>query len=455
MLSFFLMASAAFANCPTDDTYEDNDTYQTAVALNGSSATGLYVCDTDSDWFLIQGTAGELLTIDASFVHADGDIDIKLYDATDSENSIDSSTGISDNETITYFVETTGTYYLEVLYFSVASTGSNTYSLNITTGAPPECPGDFAESNNSMTTAANLVTFASLQVCEFDEDWFHTTLNPAEQINVLINFDIEDGYPSATLYNADEDILDTSSYVSDGVYSIEYLSVLGEEVYLKVVESSDADDNYGLAYSLDVQKEQLQPCAEDTYSSNTDFASAAELSLGTHELVVCDGEYFKFTVPANSGLTITAEFDTEDGDLDITLYDAQEEYLKSSMSTSAPEVIEYNTTEEGVFYLYSRMYSDSGDLGISYTLTLDAGDPLVIEPSYEPSYEPSFEPSEEPTAEPTTEPSGEPSTEEPAEEPSNESKEDSGCSTVGTFSETSGFLALLTVLGLVRRKRKS
>ena len=53
--------------------------------------------------------------IDAAFVHADGDIDLKLYDATDGENDIAFSVSVSDNESLTYFVDTTGSYFLKVL----------------------------------------------------------------------------------------------------------------------------------------------------------------------------------------------------------------------------------------------------------------------------------------------------------------------------------------------------
>jgi len=107
---FIYMMGMAFADCPQDDSYEQNDDINSAVSLGGNSATGLFVCDTDEDWFIIQGTSGQLLTIDATFLHADGDIDIKLYELAAPETSIASSVSITDNESLTHMAETTGSY---------------------------------------------------------------------------------------------------------------------------------------------------------------------------------------------------------------------------------------------------------------------------------------------------------------------------------------------------------
>lgn len=442
-----VMGWSAFADCPTDDSFEDNDSFEQAVLFPGPSESGLWVCYADEDWYQIQGTAGELLTIDATFAHADGDIDLKLYDATDGENDIAFSVSVSDNEQITHLAETTGPYFLKVLYYSASAEGSNTYDLSVASGSPPECDSDSFESNDTMSTAANLSSGADLQVCEFDDDWFTTSLNTAEQIEVTFTFDTDDGYLSATLYDADEESLASTSYVEEGVYALEYLSVVGEQVFLKVAQSSDTDDTYGLAYDMDVVREQLSPCSEDQYSSNTEFESAAGLSIGTHDLVACQNEYFSFTVPANRGVTITADFELEDGDLDMTLYGPGEDYLTSATSLQAPEVMQYNTTEETDMVLAIRLYSDGGDLGISYNLSIDVGEPVETEPSSEPSGEPSGEPTSEPTTEPSGDPSGEAS-DEAIEEPKEES---GGCSTLGSAGDVTPFFVLLALLGWKRR----
>jgi uncharacterized protein YozE (UPF0346 family) len=55
-----------------------------------------------------------------------GDIDLKLYDAMDSE--VASSTGTMDSETISYTVETSGQYFIKVYGFRDVY---NEYSLQV------------------------------------------------------------------------------------------------------------------------------------------------------------------------------------------------------------------------------------------------------------------------------------------------------------------------------------
>ena len=56
MILLLSMGWSAFADCPADDSFEDNDSYAQAALFPGPSFNGLWVCDTDEDWFQIQGT---------------------------------------------------------------------------------------------------------------------------------------------------------------------------------------------------------------------------------------------------------------------------------------------------------------------------------------------------------------------------------------------------------------
>ncbi|MEC7983737.1 MAG: hypothetical protein VX278_01155 [Myxococcota bacterium] len=452
MFVLMVVGLNAWANCPQDDAYEDNDTYDEAVALNNASESNLFVCDTDEDWFLVSGTQGELLTIEANFKHDDGDIDLKLYDGSDFDSALASAVSVSDNETLSHMVETSGSYYLQVYYFSASSTGSNTYDLSISSGSAPDCPSDAAESNNSMAAAAELsMGSQSLHVCEFDVDWYRVSLDEAEKLDVTFEFDSTDGYVSATLYDEDEDSLGTASYVSDGEYHLDYLSLESQEVYLKVSLSSDGDDSYGVAYTMNTSKEQFAPCAEDSYSDNTDPDLAAELQVGSHSLVACTTEYFRFQAPADSGVTVTAAFDVEEGDLDLVLHRLTEddiEYIDSSTSYDTPEEISYNTADAEELVVEVKLFSDAGNLGIEYDLTIDVGDPVVIEPSDDPVDEPSGEPTSEPSSEEDTDVEEESSGEE------EEAEKAGGCSALPSQGSISVFTMLLA-LGLFRRIRRS
>jgi hypothetical protein len=85
----------ADAGC-IDDAYEDNDNLASATPLP-SAASGLMVCNGDSDYFSFSVLAGRSATVRISFSHAEGDLDMKLYQGG---SEIDSSTTTNDSESI-------------------------------------------------------------------------------------------------------------------------------------------------------------------------------------------------------------------------------------------------------------------------------------------------------------------------------------------------------------------
>jgi len=103
-----------------DDYYERNDTRSDAYNLSNNEQTWLtglqgIGVQFDDDWYQIEVTSGyEQVIIDCQFVHAEGDIDIALYDSTG--NFLTASESTSDDEYIDYIVAASGTYYIKVYY---------------------------------------------------------------------------------------------------------------------------------------------------------------------------------------------------------------------------------------------------------------------------------------------------------------------------------------------------
>ncbi len=84
----------------------------------------------DDDWYEIYVSSGyEQVDIICEFSHSQGDIDIALYNA--SGTMLDSSTGIIDNESISYIVDPASDnggsryYYIKVYY----ANAGNYYTL--------------------------------------------------------------------------------------------------------------------------------------------------------------------------------------------------------------------------------------------------------------------------------------------------------------------------------------
>lgn len=111
------------ATTQTDDPTGENDTMDSAIEIYES--TSYFDYQADSDWFKVWVSSGyPYLDIDCYFTDADGDIDIALYDSTGV--ILDSSTSVSDNESIDYVVPTDNTYYYIQVFYGNAG---NAYEL--------------------------------------------------------------------------------------------------------------------------------------------------------------------------------------------------------------------------------------------------------------------------------------------------------------------------------------
>jgi len=121
---------SVLAGFEVDDAYEENNTLATAYDLAILEQTWLSTIDgmaiqRDSDWYKINidPSTYKRVKIDCQFTHADGDIDIELYDS--SGNLLISASGETDNEYIDFTVSGSGTHYIKVYY----GNQGNTYDL--------------------------------------------------------------------------------------------------------------------------------------------------------------------------------------------------------------------------------------------------------------------------------------------------------------------------------------
>lgn len=127
---------------PTDDGYENNDTLATASDLGTVTTTrtinNLVMAD-GHDWYRFTlstaGTSASSAVI--NFQHAQGDLDLELYNAAGTR--IGNSDSATNSETISLSGLNAGTYYLHVLGYQGASNPN--YSMVITPNGGPSAGG--------------------------------------------------------------------------------------------------------------------------------------------------------------------------------------------------------------------------------------------------------------------------------------------------------------------------
>lgn len=109
----------------TPDVAEPNNTVGTATPLPLPSDL-LAICESDQDFFAIEGVADKKLVVDASFRQADGDIDLMLL-GLDGVQILEVADGTSDGEHLEVVLPLDGTYTLRV--FSLTSGAKAPYAL--------------------------------------------------------------------------------------------------------------------------------------------------------------------------------------------------------------------------------------------------------------------------------------------------------------------------------------
>lgn len=118
---------AGAATC-TADAFEPNDSAAAAATLPAGTHSGLTACEADDDFYALNLTAGQQASLQALFSHAEGDIDLRLFDPAGTQVATSLST--TDDENINYTATQSGTHVLQVeLYRDAGSVPGNTYQL--------------------------------------------------------------------------------------------------------------------------------------------------------------------------------------------------------------------------------------------------------------------------------------------------------------------------------------
>lgn len=120
---------AAYAFC-LDDVHENNDSTGLATGI-GASLLDLQMCGNNADYFAVPAEAGERIDIRVYFPHAQGDLDMAVYES-DGTSFVAGAQSVDDNEFISFTAASTMTYYVKVYGYEGAL---NRYSLTVSTSS--------------------------------------------------------------------------------------------------------------------------------------------------------------------------------------------------------------------------------------------------------------------------------------------------------------------------------
>ncbi len=297
------------------DAYEENDNQGAAYVLGSdqvwlSDLEGL-ATQSDDDWFQITIDEGNLgLDVDVIFTHADGDIDVEIYDSLGSV--LVRSYSVTDNEIVDFNAPlVAGTYWVRV-YGSNVGNEYDLYWLDRTE--------DIYEQNNTRETAYDLSQNRDVQLSALgvptqgDDDWYQILLSGDDPyLYVQLDYIHVNGSIDFGLYNNSGTLLQEATSTDDSEYI--FRPVAAGTYFIKVY-GDDLHSDYDLLWNV---------YQDDEYEQNDDSGAAYDITSEidtTLNAASFDDDWYVVTVTeVNSFISVLLSFDDADGNIDLDLYD--------------------------------------------------------------------------------------------------------------------------------------
>ncbi|MHC4660812.1 MAG: PPC domain-containing protein [Planctomycetota bacterium] len=350
----------------TDDSHEEDDSFFQAD-LKGDFIEGtvfdgkLY----DDDYYRIYVPAGsERVGILCRFTHAQGDIDIELYDF--SQNWLEEATGTKDNEFIDFTVPSAGYYYI-IIYTWGTETGQDYILEHLTLTPNTE---DMHEEDDDTTEglARGLTT---------GEFWWLSTLSDTADVyaievlsgftRVLVDcrFKQWDGDIDIELLDSGGGFLDASYTFTDDEW-VDFTVLSPGTYFIRFQPFGSATDiHYSFWWAG------YQAGTEDAHENDDDITQAyAQGSFGPRSWfpgTLSDFEDYYLIYPGSpQRIIVDLQYLNGDGDIDLEFTDSSGNPLDGSYFTRNDEWIDYTVNTGDYFYI--RVYSADCSSGVHYSL---------------------------------------------------------------------------------------
>lgn len=165
-----------------DDGFEENDALEEAVEIDPGEYLGLQVYLDDSDFYAVELEEGENLNVSLSFSHAEGNVNLVLFDP--SGTRVTGSWSWDDDESISWTAAESGLHVIRVtLIHEFGTSPGNEYDMEVRVD-------DRYEENDTVETAAPVWpgTRAGLRLFDGDDDYYSIYLETGDEISVDLDF---------------------------------------------------------------------------------------------------------------------------------------------------------------------------------------------------------------------------------------------------------------------------
>lgn len=357
-----------------DDPYEDNDVLAEAYDLTGHERNWISNLDglgrqADEDWYRFDVTSGyDEVRVNCEFVHAHGDIDISLHDA--SGTYLAGSNGTSDNESIVHTVSSGATYYVRVYY----GNANNVYDLWWDDLVPGTAAPLMLVTGSSMSETG--------EGADADDDG---RLDPGE--TVLLDVELENRGTLAatgviaTLTTTDPRVTSITEAIGDygdlnvrrsdsWTYGFTVDSTAGPGTIQFDLAVVSNEGTWNRTIQVDLTD------GDDGYEQNDTQATAYDLRGRTwiDDANQKDSDWYLIggtTIPRR--LHLNCLFVHDEGDINLELYRSSGQFVAGSYSTDDNEYIAMNIPAGEEYYVHVF----HGNQGNAYELRWSYGFPAL------------------------------------------------------------------------------
>jgi len=358
--AYNLQLSGTVLGSSSPDSYEENDTFDTAIEITGAGTyQGYFDTQTDSDFYVLEvASAG---TFHATISHNKISSYIYLYDNFQEQKVREY---IDKTHTLTYSLSP-GTYYIRVVSYSKEYDLDNAYHLQLSGTVLGGSSPDSFEENDSFDTATEITSAGTYQGyfdTRNDSDFYVFNVTSSGTFYAAISHNKVSSYlhlydnSQKQMVRTDRAKIGTLTYsLTPGVY------------YIKVISYSteyDLDNAYDLQFSGTV----LGSSSPDSFEENDSFATATEVtSASTYQGYFdtqTDSDFYVFDV-ISAGTFYATIFHNKVSS-HIYLYDNTQKQLTITDRAKAG-TLAYSLSP-GTYYVKVISYKTEYDLDNAYDL---------------------------------------------------------------------------------------
>ncbi len=339
-----------------DDIYEENDFPETPITIGPGNYEDLI--NIDDDWYNISVEAGEILWVKVEFQNSYiSYLSLQLFDTN--LYSLNYSTYNRQFYHVSYYFEESQYVLIVVsIYY-----GFSAYTMNISSDPLYD---DSYEQNDLPETAAVLMSGYYDNLKYYDNDYYNLTIYESEILDIQIESKYH-YYFALTILNSNMEVLDEVRFYyydyNHNDFSLRYFSEINQSVILHVYCTFRS----GL-YALNISTTFIG--ADDLFEENDASETATNINPGKYVGLIClDDDYYNLSMQRGDFVEITLEFDTNNVDFDLFIFNSSMGLLCSSQSRYCYESIQiFSENDQSIIILIqSNLGLDIYTLNISLT----------------------------------------------------------------------------------------